>query len=350
MSTPSFDLLSARPRNYLINGDFNIAQRTGSPWGGGYGIDRWYFGATGSFNATTSQNSDVPTFAQAGFGFQSSMNFSCTVASTSPAAGDFAFLTQPIEGKFFAPLRNRKCTLSFWAKTSTLGTYGVSFRNGPASTHSYVSSFTVTQTATWVQYSVSVDFSQDSTGAYNYDNTVGLYVTFTFMIGTTYQSTTINAFANGNYIAPTSQTNLASTVGNYMRIAGVMLNEGGVAAPFSLMGANPQDELLIAQRYFRPMWMLPGTASSASNFIFGAPLNPPMRAAPTISATGPLNTQGNASYNAVQTAVAFGSLFPSANGIYGNATFQSGNISTNVSAFLGVPANNSNYITLDAEL
>jgi hypothetical protein len=347
MSTPQYDLLSSHPRNYLINGDFSIAQRAGSPYGGGYGIDRWNFGASGSYNAAVSQNTDVPTPAQSGYGLQVSLNLVCTVAST-PAISDYAIIQQTIEGKFFAPLRNRKCTLSFWAKSSTIGTYGVSFKNSAAS-RSYVSSFLITQVGVWVQYTINVDFSQDTTGVYLYDNNGGVTVGFSAMAGTNYQTSSVNTFLNGNFNSNASQVNLMSTVGNYLRVSGVMFNEGGVAAPFALMGTNPMEEFQICQRYYQNLANLPGTASSASNFIFGTRLSPVMRATPSVSATGPLNAQGNATYSANQSGVSFGSLFPTPDSLYGNAIFP-GNISTNISGFIAVIANNANYITLNAEL
>jgi hypothetical protein len=354
MSTPQYDVLSAHPRNYLVNGDFFVNQRGLSFSLGSnsnlYSSDRWlaFNASSGGATSTFSLSSDVPTVAQSGWGTFYSMKYTVGTAAASIATNDAIGMQQTIEGSFFSPLRNRKCSLSFWAKTSVAGTYSVSFRSSGASS-SYVAPFVVTTPGVWVKYSVVVDFSQDTFGTYSFGNGTGVVVLINFLTGSTF-NTTANTWVSGNFLGVSGNTtNIAAISGATFQVWGMMLNEGGAASPFSLMGANPMEERQLCERYYQQLANVPGIASSASNFIFGTRLNPVMRAAPTISATGPLNVQGNGTYNTVQSGVSFGSLFPAYDCIYGNALFSNNGLSTNISAFIAVIANNANYITVNAE-
>ncbi len=118
-------------RNALINGDFQVSQRTpplnfssgiANQYGGtgdyttfstAYTHDRWMIlHSNGSAVFTVSRRSDVP-------GTQMS---SCAIVPASTSAGKFGLL-QLVDANNTAPLRGNPATLSFWAKRdATTGT------------------------------------------------------------------------------------------------------------------------------------------------------------------------------------------------------------------------------------
>ena len=70
-------IISSKPKqNLIINGDMQIAQRGPSfvaPTNGQYTLDRNQYLKNGAMVHTISQDTDVPTFAQAGYLFKNSL-------------------------------------------------------------------------------------------------------------------------------------------------------------------------------------------------------------------------------------------------------------------------------------
>lgn len=247
-------------RNFIINGAMDFWQRAVSrsvtsevngP------ADRWSQGrTTGSGVFTASRVTDVPSNGRSVY----SLNCTVTTAAT-PATTDRYGIFQKIEGNIAQAIYNEKVTLSFWVKSSIVGTYSIWFGTGAANNGYYVTSYTVNLANTWEQKSITVDMSA-KTGTWSTDITIGMYVYFALATGPTFNIST-----------------------------------------------------------------------------------------PTVGQTGILNLQGTNAYNASQTAPGLGNYNGTNDSFYMiNIPNFSGLPAQGHALFLSVPSNNSNYITLDAEL
>lgn len=249
-------------KNYIINGDMRIAQRgTSFPAiaDGTYSLDRWNYGKAGAMVHTISQDTDVPTVAQAGVLFQNSLRLNLTTPDTAIAAGEAVGIQQLIEGFNWADLAQKTFTLSFWVKATLPGIYCVSLRNTGLD-RSYIAEYTINTTNTWEYKSITVSPSP-SAGTWNYTNGLGVRVQWTLAAGSSFQ-TSANAWQTGSFTATANQVNGVNTGATDFRITGVMLNLGANAAPFRLFGNDIEGELAACQRYYEKSYDLataPGT-------------------------------------------------------------------------------------------
>lgn len=247
-------------RNKLINGKMDISQRGASfPAAafGAYTLDRFaYLGAATSAVVTFSQQSDVPSSNE----FQNSLRVAVTTADTSIAAGDVAYVTQPVEGFNARDLIGRTFTLSFWVRSSKTGTHCVSFRNG-APDRTFIAEYTVSAANTWEYKSVTVSGGLITAGTWNWTNGVGLYVGWALAAGTTFQ-TTAGAWQTGTFLATSNQVNCLDSTSNIFAITGVQLEPGSVATPFEHRPFGA--ELALCQRYYEQSYEsgAVGTATS----------------------------------------------------------------------------------------
>lgn len=236
--------------NYIINGDMFIAQRRttfAAISHGAFCVDRFFVSKVGAMVHTASQDTDVPTLAQAGYLFQKSLRLNLTTPDTSIAAGDVMEHIQRVEGFNWNNLAQKPFTLSFWVKATLTGIYCVSFRNSIAD-RSYVAEYTINTTNTWEYKTITVPPSP-SAGTWDYINGTGLQVGWTLAAGSTFQ-TTAGSWQTGNFNATANQVNGVNTGATDFRLTGVMLNRGVVAAPFKLFAEGYDGELAACQRYF----------------------------------------------------------------------------------------------------
>jgi len=263
--------IPSTPKNLLINGDMRIAQR-GTSFAAiadnTYTLDRFLYRKTGAMVHTISQDTDVPSLAQAGYLFQNSIRLNLTTPDTSIAVGDYTAIHQKMEGYNFATIAQKPFTLSFWVKAPVSGIYCVAFTNS-GNDRSYVAEYTVNGINTWEYKSVVVSASP-SAGTWNYTNGEGLRIQWTIACGSTFQ-TTANAWQTGNFFATSNQVNGVNTGATDFRIVGAMLNEGALAFPFKLFGEDIAGEILACQRYYEKTWDLttaPGTAILAGELEY----------------------------------------------------------------------------------
>ena len=234
----------AGARNRIINGDMRIDQRAAVvTTNGAYTVDRWQLGFATTGAVQSAQSGDFPT------GFGNSLLFDVTTADTSIAAGEYGVLTQYIEGLNTADLAwgtasAQTVTLSFWVKSTTTGTYCVSFRNS-GNSRSYVATYSVASANTWEYKTITV--SGDTSGTWLGTNVVGISIAFCFAVGSTFQ-TTAGSWQAGNFLGTSAQTNLLASTANEIRITGVQLEPGTVATPFERRSFG--QELALCQRYF----------------------------------------------------------------------------------------------------
>ena len=254
-------------RNLIINGAMQVAQRgtsASSLTTTGYRTaDRWQFQITTQGTWTMSVENDAPT----GSGFRKSTKVLCTTADASPAAGDVVLLSQTIEGQNLQQIKKgtaaaEQLTVSFWVKSNVTGTYIVNlYDNDNARIIS--KSYTISASGTW-EYK-TITFPADTTGAFDNDNNLSLYVIWGLGAGSNMTSGTLattwqSAVEANRY---PGQTNVASATNNYWQITGIQLEVGDTATPFEFKSV--EDELLECQRYFEWTEFFTTNWNNASN-------------------------------------------------------------------------------------
>ena len=241
-------VLHAPGNNLIINGAMRIAQRGTSfaaVAANTYTLDRWFYNKGGVMVHTITQDTDVPTVAQAGVLFTNSLRLNLTTADIAIAAGEFAHFSQIIEGYNFQRIAQRAFTASFWVKATTTGVYSIAFRNS-GNDRSYVSNFTISVTATWEFKTINV-LASPSAGTWNYTTGSGLAVAIVLAVGTTYH-TTAGAWQTGSFLGTATNVNGTNTGATDFRIVGLQVEPGSVATEFEL---DPiENEISRCQRYF----------------------------------------------------------------------------------------------------
>ena len=251
-------------RNRIINGDINIDQRFGgtanTPVGasaGTYVIDRWCFQCSPASKISIQQmqvaNSSASNYeaSSAPAGFINSMKFTVASANTV-GAGDYYNLYQAVEGVNVQDLdwgtaAAKPVTLSFWVKSSVVGTYTGALKNADVN-RSYPYTYTISSANTWEQKTVTI--TGDTTGTWKKDNTVGIYVGFNLGAGASFTGGTVNTWSAINTQGVTGQTSLqgASNSGATWYLTGVQLEPGSTATPFEHRPFGM--ELALCQRYY----------------------------------------------------------------------------------------------------
>lgn len=268
--TPEIDLRdSLVDQNKIINGNFDFWQRgVGPTTSGNYLADRFICAEyLGTGVANMQQSSDVPSYEESKFKSSYSLQMTVTTAQTSITGVESAGFFYKMEGTDFRSLYSKTFTLSFWIKSSVTGTFGVAFRNS-GFTRTLVKEVTINAANTWEKKSVTV--THDTTGAWNLDTSMGIDIAWSFSCGATYKGGTDGVWNNTQYLyTPNCNMNIFSTLGNSVKIAQVMLNEGTEALPFSLAGGSYANELQLCQRYFEKSYNLsdPPGANTANGRI-----------------------------------------------------------------------------------
>lgn len=255
-------------RNRIINGDMRIDQRNAgasvtitSTVADTYTLDRWFAYGSQASKFSIQQNAGSVTPPT---GYTNYLGVTSLATTTVGASDEFDVGTR-IEGYNVSDLMYGTSsavttTLSFWVRSSLTGTFGGSLRNSAAN-RSYPFSYTISSANTWEQKTVTI--TGDTSGTWLTTNGLGLRVTFSLGVGSTYRSTAGSWSAN-NYISVTGETQVVGTNGATFYITGVQLEIGTSATPFErrLYG----QELILCKRYFE-MSYAQGTALGTSGFI-----------------------------------------------------------------------------------
>ena len=246
------DIREPNFRNIIINGDMSQSQRStsvSSITGSGYStVDRWNIVLSGLGTWTQSQSTDVPS----GQGFATSLKMDCTTADASPAAGDFLFFNQRVEGQNVQYLKKgtssaESTTLSFWVKSNKTGTYICELDDND-NTRNINKSYTINSANTWEKKTIT--YAGDTTGAFGNDNGNSLQVIWWLGAGSTYSSGTLNNAWEGttNANRAVGQVNLADSTSNEWYVTGVQLEAGSVASDFEFLPVDVN--LQRCQRYY----------------------------------------------------------------------------------------------------
>jgi hypothetical protein len=217
----------AGTRNRIINGDMRIDQRNAGASAAninGYGLDRWT-----SFNVANSFSMQRSTVAPAGF---TNSLLLTTTTSATPAAADYRYLSQLIEGFNVADLAYGTASavtiaLSFWVRSSLTGTFSGALKNS-AENRSYPFTFSVSSANTFEYKTITIP--GDTSGTWLADSGIGLRVVFDLGSGSNRKGTA-GAWAGVNADGATGAVNLVATSGATFYITGVQLEPGTVADP-----------------------------------------------------------------------------------------------------------------------
>jgi len=277
-------------KNRIINGAMMIDQRNAgasvTPATGAYTLDRWRTEQSGGGVYTVQQSTTAPT------GFKNSLLVTVTTADASIAAGDYYDFEQFIEGfnaidLAWGTASASPVTLSFWVRSSVVGTFAGSFVNSDAN-RAYVFTYTINAANTWEQKTVTVPGCTDGTWLTTNGRGIGLY--FDLGNGSTYQGAA-GSWLTSYAIGTSSSVKLISTVGATFYITGVQLEKGSTATSFDYRPYGT--ELALCQRYYQHMTA--STSSSSYNsygtgFVVAStyafvqiPLLTPLRSAPTLT-------------------------------------------------------------------
>jgi hypothetical protein len=274
-------------RNVVINGACQVAQRgdvtgiTGANVFGG--ADR--FATNGGSYGTVSlvQEADAPE------GFAESQRVKFTTARSTTGAGDHFVIGTRLEGQDLQRFKKgtsnaESMTVSFYAKASQATTIQLELFDADNNRHAG-KEFAIT--TSWARYSYS--FAGDTTGAFDNDNAVSLYVFFWLGAGTTFTSGTN---PDGSWISNDNPRRVHSDVGTTFmdtlnaefNLTGVQLEVGEQATPFEHRSYG--EELSLCQRYyveFRNSRFIGGYKRHDVQTSFKVHFPVSMRATPTVT-------------------------------------------------------------------
>jgi len=247
------DLVSAGRKNLVINGNMMISQRYGfnNPQTvtnqNDYYLDRFVLreNTSGAFQVRQSSP---------GYPLDNAMQINVTTADTSISGGEYARIQYYVEGNDARAVDWGKSdskdhlTLSFWVKSNAPGDYHVSIEN---SNNNYypimVKKYRIEQSDEWQK--VVVTFPPP--GEYNFHRGtgIGLRITWSLAIGSSYNQATDGVWRTSGYQMSTSaQRNFMDTVGNNFHMTGVQLERGRNATEFEHRPYG--EELKLCERYF----------------------------------------------------------------------------------------------------
>src|SRR5262252_1486151 len=208
-ATGSSGLITGAP-NKLINPFLEIDQanegatltNTGSV--AAYAVDGVkYSSSAGVGTITTVRSSNAPN------GYPNSVQM--TVTGTAPVvAGTAASFQLPVEANdlvdtAFGTSSAQSLSLSIWLRTNPAGVFSVSLRNA-ATNRSYVFTVNVSSALIWQNFTQIVP--GDTTGTWiEGTNAIGMYLDITPVGGSTYQTSALNSWQAGNFLAASSATN-----------------------------------------------------------------------------------------------------------------------------------------------
>ena len=278
--------------NLIINGDMSVDQRnsgslvTVSNSTDTFCPDRFRFTENHSGTFTIQQVEDAPD------DLEYSSKITVTGTDTSLAATEFARILQGIEGKNISHLNwgsssAKTCTLTFYVKSSVTGKYYISINNN-ATNRNMLKAYTINTADTWEKKTIKI--IGDTSGTWLTTNATGIYIMWTLGTGSTYQSSTVDAYQSGFYMGASDQTNLAATSGATWQLTGVSFVLGDTA-PVTHPYESYDENLARCQRYLYQVegslydHIATGFRNNTNSFWFPLHLPCAMRAKPTYTAT-----------------------------------------------------------------
>ena len=238
-------------KNRIINGGMVIDQRnagasvTPNPTTTVYSVDRFMISAAATSKYTAQRNAGSIT-PPAGF----SNYLGCTVTSAYTPVGNESFNIQTrIEGYntadfAFGTASAATSTLSFWVRSSLVGTYGGEIYSSAARTYPF--SYSIPVANTWTRIVLTI--TGDTVSATDVTNGYGLIIVWGLGTAGAALGGTINTWQAGNFTQPAGTVNWISNAGATFYITGVQLEKGSVATSFDQRAYS--QELAMCQRYY----------------------------------------------------------------------------------------------------
>jgi hypothetical protein len=306
-------------RNRIINPSGAVQVRaTSTTLGNTYFSDRWLLEQDGAkYNNKISAGCIEDLVDLAGSQYPGDNVFVlCGTATTAPAATEFTYIGTRLAHEQVADFRLgtafcKPMVLSFVARTKPgMGSFvlAVALRSNNGD-RSFVQNVTINETAQ--KYVVPIP--PITSGTFNPGgNNCALRLSFAGAIGNTYRTSSIGAWANGNYFGAAGMGDIG-TLNNYFRILQVQLEEGTVATEFEQRPYGT--ELALCQRYFEigrayaRSTYAPGTDTLGHHVRFCVP----KRAAPTVAFPAPGYVNANGVHAADLTQAGFGGFTMQAN-------------------------------------
>jgi len=207
-------------------------------------------------------------------GFNKVLLMYVSVVNNAPAANDHCFWSHYLEGYRVARLawgtaNASPITISFWVYSTKAGTFSGAVKS-PAGARTYIFTYTISVAAVWEYKSIAVP--GDIAGTWAKDNTAGMSVGLTMMMGTTY------AGAPGSWLAAdlwgTTATPNMTTGGSSFYVTGFTILPGTQAptAAQSPLIMRPYDqELLTCQRYYEQSTSSPAYTANDNSYPLYVP-------------------------------------------------------------------------------
>ena len=289
-------------RNVIINGAMEIAQRGTSALtvSGSYPVDRFYISHNSDGAFSTVRDSESPN------GFTYSTKVTTTTADASLTGSQRLLFVQTLEGQNvsfldFGSASAKSITLSFWVRSSVIGTFSGSIANGVAN-RAYPFDYNISSADTWEYKTITIP--GDTTGTWATDNSTGMQLIFSLGIASGYAGTA-GAWVGSQLWGSTSGTaNILGTLNATWYITGVQLEVGSVATPFEHRSYG--DELARCQRYYQVItgWGFVIASSSTTEVRTGIRYSPPMRDVPSFSLSKALKLNSPGSSETSQSSAA----------------------------------------------
>lgn len=271
----------SHPQNYILNDDMRLSQEFTS---GGvsvtfaandYVLDQWGIQLSGGEYVTTvTQDTDVPTVAEAGKSFSKSLLVTTTTEETALAAGDFLTIVQPISGNGIQDFFGQVSTLAFWAKSSQTGTFCMFLTNGAATFRSYVKTFTIDAADTWERKTFVFTMEDGTVGTWNTNFALGMIVGITLSSGSTFEGTD-GTWETAQHKSVSTCTNTwMTTAALTFRLTGVQLVKGNNTNVAQARGHR--ETIASLQRYYAKSYSLGtavGTAETIGAYEWTDPVN-----------------------------------------------------------------------------
>jgi hypothetical protein len=336
-------------KNRLINSDMRIDQRNAGAsvtvGTGAFGVDRFRSAEVTDGTATVQQSTVAPN------GFSNSLLYTVTGTDASLGSTQYASIGQRIEGFNIADLgwgtaSASPITISFWVRSSVTGTYCVGLYNSGGA-RSYTAEYTINVADTWEQKTITV--VGDTTGTWLTNNGIGVALSFTLAVGSSYQQTAGSWGSTAFAIGTSNQTNLMATSGATFYITGVQLEKGSTATSFDYRPYGA--ELQLCQRYYQLVKpTLAISADSSSNTILIGAVSFPiqMRATPTVSQSGVFNYETPFGISRAQSSVSVSLTGPTSNNV--GCAYILDNFSSLTFQRTYRPDGNTNSLLFSAEL
>ena len=256
-------------RNLIINGDMTVAQRATSftfahdGTTSAYTLDCWSFVMANweSLDGTVTQSTDAPT------GFSKSWKFATGTAEASVDADDLVYVQTLLEAQNLQHLdyggsNAKDLNLSFWVKSSSAGTYTVTFYAADA-VDNITRTYTINAANTWENKTVTIP--GNTAGTIDDNEGSGIQVGWNIAAGSNWTATDSTSW--GNYTTARwafghAQNGVVTNASGEFYLTGCQLELGTKATPFEHKKFD--EELNLCKRYYQKSYGYSVAVSTAT--------------------------------------------------------------------------------------